>query len=121
MQSHEVMMKNANEEVAALKRELDLVRKEKKDSLAENRRLQGELAGSVNDNRKQEREIEITHREIEDLKRQLKEYVHEVKRAEDLLEKKVGLVLVWVRAPTLSFYKIKTFFIFCKRDIFKKN
>lgn len=53
------------------------------------RRLQNDLSSVTCDCREARNELEISKRQVEDLKRQLQHYVAEVKRFEDLMSQKV--------------------------------
>lgn len=53
------------------------------------RRLQNDLSSVTCDCRDARKELDLAKREVEDLKRQLQQYVAEVKRTEDLISQKV--------------------------------
>lgn len=61
------------------------------------RRIQDDLAKVTMDWRNVHGELERAHREIEDLKTQLQQYVFEIKRAEDLISKKVITIHLYCR------------------------
>lgn len=52
------------------------------------RRLQDDLATCTNETRCMQNELELAKRQIDDLKRQLQQYVAEIKRTEDLISQK---------------------------------
>jgi hypothetical protein len=56
------------------------------------RRLHSDLANLTENLRRANSDLESSRREVENLKHQLQEYVSEVRRVEELLAKKVGII-----------------------------
>ncbi|XP_050293556.1 early endosome antigen 1-like isoform X3 [Anthonomus grandis grandis] len=85
-QNQEVRSKQ--QELTDLEKEYQNEKKLKEVALLENRRLQNELAEKTCDCKDARTELELAHRQVEDLKRQLQHYVAEVKRTEDIISHK---------------------------------
>lgn len=66
---------------------------DRENAIQENRKLQDDLAAVTCEVRNMQRELEASRAEAYDLKRQLQTYVSEVRRAEELLNRKVGFKL----------------------------
>lgn len=62
---------------------------DRENAIQENRKLQDDLAAVTCEVRNMQRELETSRAECYDLKRQLQTYVSEVRRAEELLNRKV--------------------------------
>lgn len=76
-------------EVENLQRQLQTASYDKENAIQENRRIQDDLAAATCEVRNLQCEIEASRAESYDLKRQLQTYVSEVRRAEELLNRKV--------------------------------
>ncbi|XP_030747273.1 centrosomal protein of 135 kDa-like isoform X2 [Sitophilus oryzae] len=86
--SKEQIARSKQQEMQLLDQDLQKERRLKEAALLENKRLQNELSSVTADCRDARNELEICKRQIEDLKRQLQQYVAEVKRTEDLISQK---------------------------------
>ncbi|XP_024940651.1 uncharacterized protein LOC107267564 isoform X3 [Cephus cinctus] len=75
-------------EMENLQRQLANASADRENAIQENRRLQDDLASVTCEVRNLQRELEASRGESYDLKRQLQTYVSEVRRAEDLLNRK---------------------------------
>lgn len=75
-------------EVEKLKDDLQQCEFQKEALIRENRRLQDDLSSAAKDCITARRELEIEKQDVENLKKQLQQYVAEVKKAEELLTKK---------------------------------
>ncbi|KAG7197911.1 hypothetical protein KM043_016151 [Ampulex compressa] len=75
-------------EMENLRRQLDAASSDRENAIQENRRLQDDLAAVTCEVRNLQRELETSRAESYDLKRQLQTYVSEVRRAEELLNRK---------------------------------
>ncbi|XP_043584009.1 centrosomal protein of 135 kDa-like isoform X1 [Bombus pyrosoma] len=75
-------------EVENLQRQLQTASYDKENAIQENRRIQDDLAAATCEVRNLQCEIEASRAESYDLKRQLQTYVSEVRRAEELLNRK---------------------------------
>lgn len=73
-----------------LKQQLEQSERQKECALCENRRLQDDLTSAIKDCHAARRDQETNRQEVDNLKRQLQQYCNEVKRAEELLMKKVS-------------------------------
>lgn len=83
------MYRSLEHGIEHLKEELDQCERQKDAAVRENRRLQDDLASAIKDCHTARRELGNEKQEVDNLKRQLQQYVNEVKRAEELLMKKV--------------------------------
>lgn len=83
------LINSSTAEITSLKRELEECVKNKMLANTENRRLQDDISKINGDFMITQNELDRAKREIDDLKTQLQQYVFEVKRAEDLISKKV--------------------------------
>ncbi|XP_077288277.1 uncharacterized protein LOC143912779 [Arctopsyche grandis] len=72
----------------SLSLELDTITKQRDNALIENRRLQSDLAAITADLRSVKREYETSRKEVDEMKQQLQHYVDEVRRIEDILNRK---------------------------------
>lgn len=79
-------------EMENLQRQLQTVSYDRDNAIQENRRTQDDLAAATSEVRNLQRELETSRGESFDLKRQLQTYVSEVRRAEELLNRKVILL-----------------------------
>ncbi|XP_066998908.2 centrosomal protein of 135 kDa [Anabrus simplex] len=86
--AREQQLRTAEREAEALRMELDTVERARECTLRENRRLQDDLAAATQDCRATARDLDIAREECEALKRQLQDYVSEIRRVEDLLAQK---------------------------------
>lgn len=75
-------------EMENLQRQLQTVSYDRDNAIQENRRTQDDLAAVTSEVRNLQRELETSRGESFDLKRQLQTYVSEVRRAEELLNRK---------------------------------
>ncbi|KOC66279.1 Centrosomal protein of 135 kDa [Habropoda laboriosa] len=75
-------------EIENLQRQLQTVTYDRENAIQENRRIQDDLAAATCEVRNLERELETSRAQSFDLKRQLQTYVSEVRRAEELLNRK---------------------------------
>uniref|UniRef100_V9IIP7 Centrosomal protein n=2 Tax=Apis cerana TaxID=7461 RepID=V9IIP7_APICE len=75
-------------EMENLQRQLQTVSYDRDNAIQENRRTQDDLAAATSEVRNLQRELETSRGESFDLKRQLQTYVSEVRRAEELLNRK---------------------------------
>ena len=75
-----------------LQRQLQTASYDRENAIQENRRIQDDLAATTCEVRNLQRELETSRAESFDLKRQLQTYVSEVRRAEELLTRKVILL-----------------------------
>ena len=78
-------------EMDNLQRQLTSSSIDRENAIQENRRLQDDLAAVTCEVRNLQRELDISRAESFDLKKQLQTYVSEVRRAEELLNKKVKI------------------------------
>ena len=81
-------MRNMQMEMEMHQRQLAACSTDRDNAAQENRRLQDDLAALTCEIRTLQRELEVSRAESYDLKRQLQTYVSEVRRAEDLINKK---------------------------------
>lgn len=72
-----------------VQRQFEAASVDRENAIQENRKLQDDLAAVTCEVRNMQRELEASHAEAYDLKRQLQTYVSEVRRAEELLNRKV--------------------------------
>lgn len=79
-------------EMETIQRQFDASSVDRENAIQENRKLQDDLAAVTCEVRNMQRELEASRAEAYDLKRQLQTYVSEVRRAEELLNRKVGSV-----------------------------
>ncbi|CAG9864322.1 unnamed protein product [Phyllotreta striolata] len=86
--SFEAQLRSSKQEIDLLQQDLENERRCKDVAVQENRRLQEDIASLTIDCKDARKELEITKRQVEDLKRQLQQYVAEVKRTEDLISHK---------------------------------
>ncbi|XP_076257310.1 centrosomal protein 135kDa isoform X2 [Rhynchophorus ferrugineus] len=86
--SQDQVVRSKQQELSHLEQEFDRERRLKEAALLENKRIQNDLTCVTADCRDARTELEICKRQIEDLKRQLQQYVSEVKRTEDLISQK---------------------------------
>lgn len=96
-----------------MKEEIEQLDLQKQALARENRRLQDDLAAATKDCLTARRELDMDKQDVENLKKQLQQYVTEVKKAEELLTKKVSgfLVLfsrdaVFVMHPNVNCYLV---------------
>lgn len=82
-------IKNLQCEISNMQRQLMSASMDKENLCAENRRLQEDLATMTSELRALQRELDSARCESVDLKRQLQTYVSEVRRFEELLDRKV--------------------------------
>ncbi|EFN85729.1 Centrosomal protein of 135 kDa [Harpegnathos saltator] len=71
-----------------IQRQFDAASIDRENAIQENRKLQDDLAAATCEVRNMQRELEASRAEAYDLKRQLQTYVSEVRRAEELLNRK---------------------------------
>lgn len=76
-------------EMETLQRQFEAATADRENAIQENRKLQDDLAAVTCEVRNMQRELETSRAECYDLKRQLQTYVSEVRRAEELLNRKV--------------------------------
>lgn len=76
-------------EMQTLQRQFEAASADRENAIQENRKLQDDLAAVTCEVRNMQRELETSRAECYDLKRQLQTYVSEVRRAEELLNRKV--------------------------------
>lgn len=88
--SRDYNLRSLEREIEHLKGELQQCERQKESFIRENRRLQDDLACAAKDCLSARRELEIEKDDVEKLKKQLQQYVAEVKKAEELLSKKVS-------------------------------
>ncbi|KAL1505790.1 hypothetical protein ABEB36_005270 [Hypothenemus hampei] len=86
--SQEHLARTKQQELTVLEQDYEKEKRLKEAALLENKRLQNDLSSVTYDCREARKELEITRRQVEDLKRQLQHYVAEVKRTEDLISQK---------------------------------
>lgn len=72
-----------------VQRQLNTASMDRENAIQENRKLQDDLASMTCEVQNLTRELEASRAECYDLKRQLQTYVSEVRRAEELLNRKV--------------------------------
>ncbi|XP_026829507.1 testis-specific gene 10 protein isoform X3 [Ooceraea biroi] len=84
----ERQMKTLQLEREAMQRQFETASVDRENAIQENRKLQDDLAAMTCEVRNMQRELETSHAECYDLKRQLQTYVSEVRRAEELLNRK---------------------------------
>ncbi|XP_011137532.1 centrosomal protein of 135 kDa isoform X2 [Harpegnathos saltator] len=75
-------------EMETIQRQFDAASIDRENAIQENRKLQDDLAAATCEVRNMQRELEASRAEAYDLKRQLQTYVSEVRRAEELLNRK---------------------------------
>ncbi|XP_032671730.1 centrosomal protein of 135 kDa isoform X2 [Odontomachus brunneus] len=75
-------------EMETVQRQFNAASADRENAIQENRKLQDDLAAVTCEVRNMQRELEASHAEAYDLKRQLQTYVSEVRRAEELLNRK---------------------------------
>ncbi|XP_050457150.1 centrosomal protein of 135 kDa isoform X1 [Cataglyphis hispanica] len=75
-------------ELETVQRQLKAASMDRENAIEENRKLQDDLAAMTCEVQNLQRELETSRAECYDLKRQLQTYVSEVRRAEDLLNRK---------------------------------
>ncbi|XP_011647939.1 centrosomal protein of 135 kDa isoform X2 [Pogonomyrmex barbatus] len=75
-------------EMETVQRQFETASVDRENAIQENRKLQDDLAAVTCEVRNMQRELEISRAECYDLKRQLQTYVSEVRRAEELLNRK---------------------------------
>lgn len=85
----ERQLRNMQMELENNNRQLAGANADRDNAVMENRRLQDDLAAVTCEIRTLQRELEASRAESHDLKRQLQTYVSEVRRAEELLNRKV--------------------------------
>ena len=73
----------------SVQRQFEAASVDRENAIHENRKLQDDLAALTCEMRNMQRELETSRAECYDLKRQLQTYVSEVRRAEELLNRKV--------------------------------
>lgn len=78
-------------EVKNVQRQLETSNTDRENAIQENRRLQDDLAAVMCEVRNLQHELESSRAESYDLKRQLQTYVSEVRRAEEMLNRKVKI------------------------------
>jgi len=78
-------------EMETVQRQFEAASVDRENAIQENRKLQDDLAAVTCEVRNMQRELETSHAECFDLKKQLQTYVSEVRRAEELLNRKVDL------------------------------
>lgn len=78
-------------EMETVQRQFEAASVDRENAIQENRKLQDDLAAVTCEVRNMQRELETSHAECFDLKKQLQTYVSEVRRAEELLNRKVEL------------------------------
>lgn len=88
-------------ELENLQRQLQSATYDRENTIQENRRVQDDLAAVTCEVRNLQRELEASRAESFELKRQLQTYVSEVRRAEELLNRKVIFILL---LAALKFY-----------------
>lgn len=76
-------------EVENLQRQLHTASYDRENAIQENQRVQDDLAAVTCEVRNLQRELDASRAECSDLKQQLQTYVGEVRRAEELLNRKV--------------------------------
>ncbi|CAH1098756.1 unnamed protein product [Psylliodes chrysocephalus] len=86
--SNDSQLRAIKQEINLLQQDLDNERRCKEIAVQENRRLQDDMTSLSLDCKDARKELEISKRQVEDLKRQLQHYVAEVKRTEDLISQK---------------------------------
>ncbi|XP_066149970.1 centrosomal protein of 135 kDa isoform X2 [Euwallacea fornicatus] len=86
--SQDQLLRAKEQEIASLEQDHEKEKRLKEAALVENKRLQNDLSSVVCDCREARNELDITKRQVEDLKRQLQHYVAEIKRTEDLISQK---------------------------------
>lgn len=84
-------LRNMQMEMEIHQRQLAAASTDRDNAAQENRRLQDDLAAVTCEIRTLQRELEASRAESYDLKRQLQTYVSEVRRAEELINRKVRL------------------------------
>ncbi|KAK0096265.1 hypothetical protein PV326_005916 [Microctonus aethiopoides] len=84
----ERQLRNMQIEMENYQRQLNAAVVDREHAIRENKRLQNDLAAVTCETRTLQRELQASHAESFDLKRQLQTYVSEVRRAEELLNKK---------------------------------
>ncbi|EZA60378.1 hypothetical protein X777_13467 [Ooceraea biroi] len=87
-------MKTLQLEREAMQRQFETASVDRENAIQENRKLQDDLAAMTCEVRNMQRELETSHAECYDLKRQLQTYVSEVRRAEELLNRKIPSLIV---------------------------
>ncbi|XP_018314210.1 centrosomal protein of 135 kDa isoform X3 [Mycetomoellerius zeteki] len=75
-------------EMESVQRQFEAASVDRENAIHENRKLQDDLAALTCEMRNMQRELETSRAECYDLKRQLQTYVSEVRRAEELLNRK---------------------------------
>ncbi|XP_011695097.1 PREDICTED: centrosomal protein of 135 kDa isoform X1 [Wasmannia auropunctata] len=75
-------------EMETVQRQFEAASVDRENAIQENRKLQDDLAAVTCETRNMQRELETSRAECYDLKRQLQTYVSEVRRAEELLNRK---------------------------------
>ncbi|XP_011883028.1 PREDICTED: centrosomal protein of 135 kDa [Vollenhovia emeryi] len=75
-------------EMETMQRQFEAATVDRENAIQENRKLQDDLAAVTCEVRNMQRELETSRAECYDLKRQLQTYVSEVRRAEELLNRK---------------------------------
>ncbi|XP_036150015.1 centrosomal protein of 135 kDa isoform X2 [Monomorium pharaonis] len=75
-------------EMETVRRQFEAASVDRENAIQENRKVQDDLAAATCEVRNMQRELEISRAECYDLKRQLQTYVSEVRRAEELLNRK---------------------------------
>nr|CAD7605616.1 unnamed protein product [Timema genevievae] len=88
--SKEQAYRSVERSVESLHQELEAAQRSRDSALRENRRLQDDLAAAIQDCRVANHSLEESRQEVENLKRQLQDYVDEVRRVEEILTLKEG-------------------------------
>ncbi|XP_058833557.1 centrosomal protein of 135 kDa [Topomyia yanbarensis] len=81
----ESTLRNVTSESDTLKKQVATLKRSHDNAVAENGRLSGELSDAVSEHTLTKRKLAECQQEVERMKSQLREYVQEIQRAEDLL------------------------------------
>ncbi|KYN32569.1 hypothetical protein ALC56_13050 [Trachymyrmex septentrionalis] len=84
----ERQLRSLQVEMESVQRQFEAASVDRENAIHENRKLQDDLAALTCEMRNMQRELETSRAECYDLKRQLQTYVSEVRRAEELLNRK---------------------------------
>ncbi|KAG5335528.1 CP135 protein, partial [Acromyrmex heyeri] len=84
----ERQLRSLQVEMESIQRQFEAASVDRENAIHENRKLQDDLAALTCEMRNMQRELETSRAECYDLKRQLQTYVSEVRRAEELLNRK---------------------------------
>ncbi|XP_018050335.1 PREDICTED: centrosomal protein of 135 kDa isoform X2 [Atta colombica] len=84
----ERQLRSLQMEMESIQRQFEAASVDRENAIHENRKLQDDLAALTCEMRNMQRELETSRAECYDLKRQLQTYVSEVRRAEELLNRK---------------------------------